>query len=115
MKLRLLRPKLLMCFFDESGHQCDSETNTIGTAHGIRFLCPVCFQRAGCRSVGVHSIICWSAKAPKHALPGPGRWSLNGTGFHDLTLIGENASDSVSLLSGCKAHFYVRNGEIVTA
>ena len=44
-------------------------------------------------------------------LPGPGRWYLQGTGLHDLTLKGVT-SDSVLLTSGCSAHFFVREGRI---
>lgn len=71
-------------------------------ADGILFDCP------GCRE---HPILVWSSKAP----PGLAadmdgkRWTMTGTGLHDLTLV-----PSVLLLSGCRWHGVVTNGEVTT-
>jgi hypothetical protein len=45
--------------------------------------------------------------------PTPGRWDFQGTGLQDLTLVA--GSSSVLLTGGCRAHFFVRDGEIVGA
>jgi hypothetical protein len=53
-----------------------------------------------------------SRGVPDDAKPGPGRWSLVGTGFDDLTLDGDGGSRSVLLLGGCAWHGFVTNGEV---
>ena len=80
-------------------------------ADGIMFYCPVCLanQQKGA-DIHVHSIICWQPKVPSNIHPNPGRWNLVGTSFEDLSLI--NGSSSVYLQGGCKAHFFITNGEI---
>jgi len=87
----------------------------IEDAQGIRFLCPVCFAANG-GAAGTHGIICWSSSrgVPDDAKPGPGRWTLLGTGYNDLTLGEEpGKSRSVALLGdGCKWHGFVTNGEV---
>lgn len=84
-----------------------SYVDAIELAEGLQFLCPACVGLSG----GAHSILCWSPKAPPDMVPGPGRWHLEGAGYDDLTLRGVH-SDSVLLTSGCRAHFFVRNGRI---
>lgn len=87
---------------------------TLDAAQGIEFLCPKCFLANG-GAVGTHAVICWSRSrgVPDRASPGPGRWLLRGTGFHDLTLDAEpGQSRSVLLLGGCAWHGYVTNGEV---
>ena len=84
----------------------------LADAHGVWMLCPKCFTANG-GSVGTHWVLCWFSGrgVPDSEEPGPGRWSPQGTGLHDLTLVA--GSSSVLLTSGCRAHFFVRNGEIV--
>lgn len=85
----------------------------IDQAQGVRFICPLCFERNGNQRSGVHSVICWSKSrgVPDDAQPGPGRWLMRGTGYSDLTLDGEpGKSRSVLLLIGCKWHGFVTNG-----
>jgi hypothetical protein len=86
----------------------------IQDAMGIVFLCPLCFV-ANHGVVGTHGVICWSSSrgVPETARPGPGRWRLVGTGFHDLSLMEEpGKSRSVQLLGGCNWHGFVTNGEV---
>ena len=77
--------------------------NSLMVAEGIRFTCPKCQD---------HRIICWQPSVPEQFPPGPGRWRMHGSGYHDLTFHGYYAGDSVHLRSGCRAHFFVRNGHI---
>jgi hypothetical protein len=81
-------------------------------ADGIMFLCPKCFVAKG-GPMGTHSIICWQPNVPQDTSPTGGRWTMEGTGFADLTLVA--ASSSILLTGGCNAHFFIRNGEIVGA
>ena len=86
---------------------------SIDQAQGVSFLCPKCFIANGSR-VGTHAVICWSRSrgVPDDASPGPGRWKLDGTGLHDLTLNGETGgARSVQLNGGCKWHGFITNGE----
>lgn len=78
----------------------------IGRAQGVMFLCPACFATKGPK--GTESVICWfdGRGVPADALPGPGRWSVSGVGFDDLSL-----SPSVNVDSG-HWHGWVTNGEI---
>lgn len=85
----------------------------IDDAQGIEFLCPKCFQANG-GTGGTHAVVCWSRSrgVPDAAQPGPGRWQLVGTGYHDLTLEAEpGQSRSVALIGGCTWHGFVTNGE----
>ena len=111
MKLLDLQPQLLKIIDLKSWQHVDS----IAEAQGICFLCPVCFK-ANNGPRGTHAVICWSktAGAPDEIFPQPGRWRITGTGLHDLSLMEEpGKSRSVLLLGdGCKAHFFVTNGEI---
>lgn len=102
MRLRDLDPHFMRSVDDRTSQIVE----TIDQAHGLRFECPVC---------GEHGIICWSRTAgtPDDRDPGPGRWRLVGTSLDDLSLMEEpGASRSVLLTGGCKAHFFVTNGEI---
>lgn len=80
-------------------------------AQGVRFLCPLCFTKNG-GPRGTHTVICWSRGAGEDAEPGPGRWSLHGTGIEDLTLHGDpvGGARSIQLLGGCVWHGFVNNG-----
>lgn len=80
-----------------------------GEADGIAFLCPVCY-RTNKGPVGTHTIICWRPHVSREMSPGPGRWEFHGTSFADLSLVA--GSSSVLLNSGCRAHFFVRHGQI---
>jgi hypothetical protein len=84
----------------------------IEDADGIEFVCPKCLVDVGMVRPGVHEVICWDPNVPQTTSPTPGRWTMEGTGFDDLTLVA--GSSSVLLKGGCNAHFFVRNGEIVT-
>ncbi len=89
------------------------DVDSIAEAQGVSFLCPGCFVKNN-GTIGTHAIICWSRSrgVPDSQVPGPGRWSLNGTGLADLTLLGDGGNNSVK--TPC-AHFYVTNGETVPA
>lgn len=86
----------------------------IGEAQGLWFLCPKCFlENKG--PVGTHAVVCWSENrgTPPDVRPLPGRWTISGSGLHDVTLSGENGkSGSVLLTDGCRWHGFVTNGEI---
>jgi hypothetical protein len=86
----------------------------IEDAQGISFLCPKCFAANG-GAVGTHSVICWSQSrgAPDAAVPGPGRWRMDGTGLHDFTLNADppRSARSVALNGGCAWHGFVTNGD----
>ncbi len=103
MKLIELEPKFIKRK-DDSNYQ---DTEELGD--GIRFLCPKCFIANG-GAIRTHSVICWQPHVPQTTSPTPGRWNFLGTGYHDLTL--QAGSSSIALTDGCKAHFYIRNGEI---
>jgi len=106
MKLMELNPY----FVDR---KTDSEYTMVSTpGDGITFLCPKCFLKNG-GARGTHSITCWQPHVPQTTYPIPGRWNFIGTGYNDLTL--KNGSSSIALTTGCKAHFYIQNGEITFA
>jgi hypothetical protein len=91
------------------------QTDDLAEAQGIMFACPTCFAKNG-GLVGTHQIICWSRSrgVPDDQSPMPGRWTLEGTGYTDLTLNGDppGAARSVLLTGGCRAHFHVTSGEV---
>jgi hypothetical protein len=107
VRLRELEPTFLR--IESEGHyQMVDEL----PADGVQFLCPVCFHTNN-GPIGTHSIICWAPHVPQTEPPIPGRWELVGTSYDDLTL--RAGSSSVLLQTApCKAHFFVRNGEIVS-
>ena len=81
-------------------------------AHGIRFLCPKCFEANG-GAVGTHSVICWfEDRVPDDVQLGPGRWKPTGTGFEDLSFVPGKRSNSVLLIGGCAWHGFVTNGAV---
>ena len=88
-------------------------------AGGITFDCPQCRMhpdkdewRINSEGKSHHRVTLYVPEAfdsdPKI---GPGRWSLVGTGFSDLSLVGSTSS-SVACRYGCRAHFFVKGGEI---
>ena len=110
MLLNQLEPQFIKRIDDTHWQEVDNIQN----ADGIEFVCPVCLKNNNMHRPGVHSIICWEPNVPQSMNPKPGRWYLNGTGYNDLTLKGLT-SDSVLLTGdeGCKAHFFITNGEII--
>jgi hypothetical protein len=108
-----LEAKLIRCT-DERGSS--RVVDTIEEAQGVRFICPKCFEANG-GPVGTHQVICWSRSrgVDDEVRPGPGRWRLDGTGLHDLTLNADPPSDarSVQLNGGCGWHGHVTDGEAV--
>lgn len=83
---------------------------TLAEADGITFECPIC---KGTKRQ--HSVICWFVgKVPDDAVPGPGRWTPNGTGLDDLTFVPGKPPIAVSvqlLGEGCRWHGFVKKGE----
>lgn len=85
--------------------------DTIAEANGIRFLCPLCFQKNG-GAGGTHSVTCWFVGVDPLKSPGPGRWTPSGTGLDDLSFVpGPGGTPSVKLLTGCGWHGYIQGGE----
>jgi hypothetical protein len=115
MKLTDLDPRFLRYNQNHAGVSFDT-VDSITVAQGVSFLCPKCFAENG-GAAGTHSVICWSRSrgVPETAQPGPGRWALDGTGFHNLTLngdaIGGGGARSVQLNGGCEWHGFITNGE----
>lgn len=107
MKLTDLEPSFLK--FDPETPKTFRMSDDIQGADGISFLCPKCYAEKG-GPVGTHSVICWAPQVPQSTSPQPGRWSLVGTGYADLSLVA--GSSSVLLMGGCNAHFFVKGGEI---
>jgi|SRR5579871_2605132 len=105
MKLVELDPKFLH-FENDREFRC---VEMIGDADGVEFLCPKCFIVNG-GAAGTHRIICWAPRVPLNVGPQPGRWRLVGTGQADLSLVG--SSNSVQVMGGCWAHFFVERGEV---
>lgn len=106
MKLAELEPQFLKIKDERTYLHVDN----IKEADGIDFLCPVCFVANGNSNKGTHHIMCWQLHVPQTHYPIPGRWNFLGTCFTDLTL--QNGSSSVLLTGGCRAHFFIKNGEI---
>lgn len=98
---------------EEGGHVYMRAVSSIDEAHGVEFLCPLCFL-ANKGPVGTHIVICWSSSrgTPAHAHPLPGRWKMEGTSFEDLTLNGEEGKSRSVLLTGkgCGWHGFITNG-----
>ena len=103
-----LEPEWLFSTGDPSFYR---RVDSLEEANGIFFLCPLCFERNGHNRVGVHGVICWGCDVPQRVAPRPGRWRLQGTGFHDLSLQScPGKSRSVLLLDGCRWHGFVTDG-----
>lgn len=101
----------------ERGHDAVyfPKVDRIQDAQGVMFLCPKCFAENG-GEVGTHRVVCWSRSrgVPDSAQPSPGRWTIDGTGYHDLTLNGDPPGNarSVQITAGCMWHGHVTNGEV---
>lgn len=87
---------------------------TLESAQGVRFLCPVCFQKNG-GPAGTHGVeVAFEGRGVEphqgsQAASGqPSRWAVAGTGLDDLTL-----TPSIDLGGvGCGWHGFVRAGEV---
>lgn len=118
MRLRDLEPELLRIESKTVRRYVDS----LADAQGVLFLCPKCYVANG-GAVGTHSVMCWfdGREVPDDEVPGPGRWTPQGTGLDDLTLqgryvaAGQYGARSVQLNGGCCAHFHITNGEVTDA
>lgn len=110
IELTKLEPQFLRYVVAEDGSISHHHVDNIGEAQGIIFVCPGCLYRNKMVRAGVHSIICWSESrgVPKSARPGPGRWSLKGKGYADLTLDGDRGR-SRSVKTDCW-HGYITEG-----
>ena len=109
MRLLDLNPHFLGMPYKVAGSSWLPEVSSLAVAAGVRFLCPVCFV-TNKGAIGTHSMICWSPVVPQTEEPRPGRWRLEGTGYHDLSLVA--GSSSVLLRGACQAHFFVEQGAI---
>jgi hypothetical protein len=121
LKLSELEPQFLR-YSLEGGRAVFHHVDDIAEAQGLIFLCPKCFaENRG--AVGTHSILCWSRSrgVPEDASPGPGRWTLEGTGYADLTMNGDSPKGpgtgkrSVLLTAGCRWHGYITRGRVTDA
>lgn len=116
MKLAQLEPQFIQNAVRSEGdgeHRYCVPVETLGEAHGIRFLCPKCFHENG-GSVGTHSVICWfEGRVSDDVEPGPGRWNPAGGGYGDLSFVPGRKSHSVLLIGGCAWHGFITNGEAV--
>ncbi len=106
MRLVDLEPELLK-FLNPNSHEY---IDKFSEADGVMFLCPKCFE-ANKGSRGTHYVLCWRPTVPLDVNPKRGRWEFEGTGLDNLTL--KAGSSSVLLTAGCKAHFFITNGEII--
>ena len=95
MTLESLEPRFVM--IDGAGWR---PVDTLGEAQGIECTCP------SCRS---HPLLAWfrGRGVPDGLEPGPGRWTLSGTGYGDLTL-------APSINVRCW-HGFVRGGRVTNA
>lgn len=84
--------------------------DSIAEADCVWFLCPRCYVDLG-GPVGCHSIACTKPGAPNRQ-GGKARWKISGASLEDLTL-----SPSIAVVGEgtCKAHFFIRAGEVVWA
>lgn len=107
MRLTDLKPQFLKIADPKTWEK----VSTIAEADGVEFLCPACFKTNN-GPIGTHAIVCWRPRVDQSHFPTGGRWNLEGTGLQDLTLVARSASVSLST-APCKAHFFIRKGEIV--
>lgn len=111
LRLSDLEPRFIALVTDDGSRR--KYVDDIASAHGVMFVCPKCFERAGRVRPGVHGMLCWRPRVDPSIEPGPGRWEMSGTSFDDLTLTA--GSSSVLVTGGCRAHFFVTNGAIAWA
>lgn len=91
----------------DNGLVSDLPSIDLAQAQGVMFLCPTCFKKNG-GAVGTESVLVWfkDRGVPPEAFPGPGRWTVSGTNFEDLTL---NPSVNVDHEHW---HGWIKNGEV---
>jgi len=77
-------------------------------AECILILCPLCFQKNK-GAEGTHSVFIPNPKMKRDFLGGHARWEMTGNDFNNLTV-----NPSVLLKGTCDAHFWIKNGEIIT-
>lgn len=80
----------------------------IEEANGIRFLCPHCFVKNN-GVMGTHAIMCFTPGTILGWTDRTERWTMKGSSLFDVSL-----SPSVLLITGCRWHGFVENGEIRT-
>ena len=111
MHLTDLDPRWLRIGYDLQSHRRDPEL-TPAIAQGIAFLCPACFRRYG-NGGGTHTVMIWfEGRAVEKDREPTTRWSVNGTGFSDLSL---RPSIDLSSMADCCWHGFVSAGVIVDA
>lgn len=115
MRLAELDPQWLR-YKTVRGRALWHHVKTIELAQGVMFLCPVCFV-TNHGPVGTHRVVCWSRSrgVPDEADPKPGRWTLVGSSYEDLTLNGDPPGNPRSVLlngPGCGWHGFITNGEV---
>lgn len=114
MRLTELEPEFLRLTSHKGAFR---RVKDIADAQGIWFLCPKCFVANG-GPRRTHRVLCWSRSrgVPDDVTPGPGRWTLEGTGLDDLTLNGDasggGGARSVLLTGGCGWHGFITGGEV---
>lgn len=104
MKLTDLEPEWTKWISDKESRR----VNTMAEADGLWFLCPVCIE-ANNGPIGTHMVLCWQPQVPLTTSPAPGRWTMTGTSFEDLTL---HPSVHLAGKGGCGWHGFVKNGEV---
>lgn len=111
--LRKLRAQFIQYKMD-GDTELSVPVDTLAEAHGVMFLCPLCYKNRKQSSVGVHSVKCWfEGKVPDDVRPAPGRWTPSGNGIDDLTFVPGHRVKLVSVLllgEGCGWHGHVVNG-----
>lgn len=96
---------------DPYPHEAVIPVPDMASAQGMWLLCPVCFKKNG-GPVGTHLIgvtfrnrgaLDHQGSQSKHG--GPSRWTVSGTGLHDLTV-------NPSVDCGCW-HGWIKNGDTI--
>lgn len=75
----------------------------VSAADGMIFLCPACYWSNSGHKDRVHAMVVW-------LLPRPRCWGFEGTDYRDLSI--KAGSVSVTIISGCKAHFDIKRGKV---
>jgi hypothetical protein len=109
MRLLDLEPAFVKC----ESELMSRDVQSIQEADGVRFLCPVCWEKNK-GPIGTHAVICWKPTVPLSRPPGPGRWGLEGTGLHDLTLVAQQSSVLIKEPDGTMhLHCHIQDGEVI--
>lgn len=115
MKLTDLEPQFIR--YETSDHEYLRHVDTLTEAQGIQFLCPVCFVKNS-GPIGTHAIeVSFSGRGVadhqgSHNREGkPSRWSVNGTGYDNLSTQPSILIDPA--LPACAGwHGFITNGEV---